>query len=77
MSDDLIIFPDPIPKVPEEVFKVLEYLKESEQAKLGLKDIVGLNGKSYRTATRACREQIDTMDKISDQIKKRMGNVYS
>lgn len=71
-SDQQIIFPTQI-AVPEEAFEFLKHLQDSMSSQLGLKDIVGLNGKSYRTATSAGIEHTDTMDKISDQMRQRMG----
>jgi hypothetical protein len=70
--DDLIIFPD-CPTPPEEAFEFLRYVQAESERALGLKDMEGMKPEK-RTAS---GYTIDTMDKLSEQIKKRMGNVYS
>lgn len=68
MRDDLIIFPD-CPAPPEEAFQFLRYVQDESERALGLKDMEGLKP-TKRTASGY------TMDKISEQIKKRMGKFY-
>ena len=71
-SDQQIIFPTQI-AVPEEALEFLNYLQDSIDSQLGLKDIESLSKKPHRTAISAGVEHIDTMDKILDQIRQRMG----
>jgi hypothetical protein len=62
-NHDQIIFPVQMP-IPEEAFKFLDYLREMTESQLGLNDIESLKMTKHGT---------DTSDKISDQIRKRMG----
>ena len=69
--NDLIIFHE-FPEPPQEAFEFLRYIQAQSEVALGLKDIEGFKP-TKRTAS---GYQIDTMDKISDQIKKRMEKFY-
>ena len=66
-QDDIIIYPDTV--VPQEALDFLEYLNAQSVTQLGISDIKMLK-KPARTASGA--QHLDMMDKISDQIRKRM-----
>ena len=61
--NDLIIYPDDAPKVPEECFAFLEYIQDQTIATLGLKNIEALTKPAKST---------DTGEKILEQTKRRM-----
>jgi hypothetical protein len=68
-QDEIIIYPDMA--IPQEAFDFLDYINKLSVTQLGLADIKILNPRA-KTASGACAEHTDSMDKISDQIRKRM-----
>ena len=67
-KDDQIIFQN-VPQPPDFCFKFLDYLADFSQVQFGLTDIHALR-KPARTAT--CAQHLDTMDKIQENLAKRM-----
>ena len=59
-NQEQIIWPDPVPQIPEGHFKFLEYLRAMELGALGLYALEPL----HRTATSTNREHPEPVEKI-------------